>query len=292
MAVPVPLRSVRRSPHHHATNEAIVSIAPKIAGNRSLRPRGWMVRGSAAIVAAGLMAAASSAAETPGSGGALLRPASFQPGDAAAAASPTAGVDSDIRNRIDSATGLLVAGERLHGELLRQFYAMHNFEPVWPTRQVQAQALLNAVMRAGDHGLDPELFHGALLRNLAALPPIERELVLTDAVLAYGDALARGAVPIEIRMDDEDLKPEPVNLAATLENAINSPDPAAAIEALAPNSPAYAALRRALVAYRSGAADAETARIAADRRQPRQLSPEATTEGRLREIVVNLERQR
>ena len=35
-------------------------------------------------------------------------------------------------------------------------------------------------------------------------------------------------------MDDEDLTPEPVNIAATLDNALNSPDPAAAIEALAP----------------------------------------------------------
>jgi murein L,D-transpeptidase YcbB/YkuD len=286
---------VRRSRNDHATNEAIVSIPPKIAGNRHLRPCGWTARGAAAIVAAGLLATAAAAAEMPGSGAALLRPASFQSGDPAAAASPTAGADSDIRNRIDSATGLVVAGDRLHGALLRQFYAIHNFEPVWPTRQAPAQALLNLVLRAGDHGLDPDLFHGALLRNMAALPPVERELVLSDAILAYADALARGAVPIEIRMDDEDLTPEPVNLAATLENAINSPDPAAAIEALAPNSPAYAALRRALLAYRSGAADPEAARIAADRsnpRPPRQLSPEATTEGRLRQIAVNLERQR
>src|SRR5207244_5322463 len=119
-----------------------------------------------------------------------------------------------------------VAGERLHGALLRQFYEGHNFEPVWPTRQAQAQALVNAVLRAGEHGLDPDLFHAALLRNLAALAPIERELVVSDGILAYADALARGAVPIENRMDDEDLTPEPVNLAATLDNAINSPDPA------------------------------------------------------------------
>ena len=272
-----------------------MSIPPKIAGNRPLRSRDWMARGAAAIAAAGLLAAASAAAEMPRSGAALLRQASFQSGDPAAVTSPPTAADSDIRNRIDSATGLFVAGERLHGALLRQFYAMHNFEPVWPTRQAQAQALVNAVLRADDHGLDPDLFHGALLPNLAALPPVERELVLSDAVLAYADALTRGALPIEIRMDDEDLTPEPVNLAATLENAINSPDPAAAIEALAPNSPAYAALRRALLAYRSGAADAEMTRIAADSstaRHPRPLSPEATTEGRLRQIVVNLERQR
>jgi murein L,D-transpeptidase YcbB/YkuD len=272
-----------------------VFTPPKIAGNHPLRQRGWAVGGVAAIAVAGWLAATSAGAEMPGSGANLLLPASLQPGDTAAAASPPAGDDSDIRNRIESASGLLVAGEKLHGALLRQFYAAHNFAPVWPTHQSQAQALVNLVLRAGGHGLDPDLFHGALLRNLAALPPIERELVQSDAVLAYADALARGAVPIESRMDDEDLTPAPIDLAATLDTAINSPDPAAAIEALAPNSPAYAALRRALQSYRSGAAGGEMARIGADHsgiRQLRSSSPDATTEARLRQITVNLERLR
>ena len=282
-------------PTRSSTNEAIVFIPPKIAGNSRLRRRGWAGRGVAALAAAGLIAAASASAEVPESGAAPLLSASLQSPDTAATASPPAGNDSLIRSRIESATGLVVAGEKLHGALLRQFYAAHNFEPVWPTRQPQAQALLNAVLRAGEHGLDPDLFHGALLRNAAALPPIERELVLSDAFLAYADALARGAVPIEIRMDDEDLTPGPIDLAATLDTATNSPDPAAAIEALAPNSPAYATLRRALQSYRSGAVDGEMARIGADHsgaRQPRSLSPDATIEARLRQIAVNLERQR
>jgi murein L,D-transpeptidase YcbB/YkuD len=272
-----------------------VFTPPKIAGNHPLRPRGWAVGGVAALALAGWLAATSAGAEVPVSGAALLLPASLQPGDTAAATSPPGGPDSDIRNRIESASGLLVGGEKLHGALLRQFYAAHNFAAVWPTHQSQAQALLNVVLRAGEHGLDPDLFHGALLRNMAALPPIERELVLSDAVLAYADALARGAVPIEIRMDDEDLTPPPIDLAATLDSAINSPDPAAAIEALAPNSADYAALRRALQSYRSGAATGEMARIGtapSGARQPRSISPDATPDARLRQIAVNLERLR
>jgi murein L,D-transpeptidase YcbB/YkuD len=224
-----------------------------------------------------------------------LPPAAFQPADNAAGASPAAGGDSAIRNRIESAPGLLVAGERLDGTLLRQFYAAHNFEMVWATRQPQAQALINAVLRAGNHGLDPDLFHGALLRNAAALAPIDRELLLSDAFLGYASALARGAVPIETRMDDEDLTPEPINLAATLDNAINSPDPGAAIEALAPSWPAYAALRQALQSYRSAAAGGETAAIGANDfgTRPRQpASPDRTADARLQQIVVNLERLR
>ena len=267
---------------------------PRIAGNHPLRQRGRAIGSAAAIALAGWLAATGAGAEVPGSGATLLLPASLQPGGVAAA-SPSAGDDSDIRNRIEGAPGLVVAGEKLHGALLRQFYAAHNFAPVWPTHQPQAQALVNLVLRAEEHGLDPDLFHGDLLRNLAALPAIEQELVLSDAVLSYADALARGAVPIEIRMDDEDLTPAPIDLAATLDSAINSPDPAAAIEALAPNSPAYAALRRALRSYRSGAADGETTRIGTDHpgiRPPHSSSRDATADARLRQIAVNLERLR
>jgi murein L,D-transpeptidase YcbB/YkuD len=248
-----------------------------------------------AIAAAGLLMAASAGAEILGNGAAVLLPASLQPADPATVANPAASADSDIRNRIEGAPRLVIAGENLHGALLRQFYAAHNFEPVWASRQPQAQALVNAVLRAGEHGLDPDLFHGALLRNAAALPPLERELLLSDGILAYADALARGAVPIEARMDDEDLRPQPIDLAATLDNALNSPDPAAAIEALAPHSPAYLALRRALQSYQSAGADGAAATIGAETPNTRQRQAPAvdtSPEARLRQIAVNLERLR
>src|SRR5205823_12060702 len=98
-----------------------------------------------------------------------------------------------------------IGGEHLHMALLRRFYAAHNYEPVWNTRQAQATALLQTVQRAGEHGLDPELFHAAALRDPAALPPTDRDILLSDAFLAYADALARGVLPVEQRMDDEDL---------------------------------------------------------------------------------------
>src|SRR4051794_41664202 len=102
---------------------------------------------------------------------------------------------AELRKLLDSAPGLVVAGERLNVGLLRRFYARHGFAPIWTTRQAQANSLLNAVSRAGGHGLAPELFHVNLL-GTAALKPLERELLLSDAFLSYADALARGAVPI------------------------------------------------------------------------------------------------
>ncbi|HLY45383.1 MAG TPA: L,D-transpeptidase family protein [Stellaceae bacterium] len=216
----------------------------------------------------------------------MLVPASLQP----ATAPPAAG-DGEIRSRIEGAAGLAVAGERLHGALLRQFYAAHNYEPVWSTHQPQATALINAVLRAGEQGLDPDLFHAALLRNPAALSPVDRELVLSDAFLSYADALARGVLPIEFRMDDEDLTPLPVDVAAVLGTAISSPDPAAVIEALAPRSPSYIALRQALQAYRSAAA------VPPPGPAPRgagssTLPAEQSAASRAREIEINLERLR
>ena len=183
--------------------------------------------------------------------------------------------NTELAKLIDSAPELVVAGERLHVGLLRRFYAGHGFAPIWTTRQAQANSLVNAVSRAGDHGLAPELFHASLLRQTATLPPLDRELLMSDAFLSYADALARGAMPVERRTDDEVLTPEPTDVAAALDTAIGSPDPAAVIEALAPTTPTYRALRQALQRYRSGTPAGDKA-----------------TTNRLREIEVNLERQR
>jgi len=270
-------------------------IATRIARCRRLARRGWVAHAAgsvAAFAATGALMASGALAQVPGNGAAKLLPVSLQAADADAGPIPAATGDSEIRNRI--AAGL-VGGERLHVSLLRQFYAAHNFEPVWAARPAQADALLNLVLRAGGHGIDPDMFHAALLRNAAALPPVDREILLTDGFLAYADALARGAVPIEVRMDDEDLTPEPIAVAAALDNALNSPDPAAVIEALAPNSPGYAALRQALQSYQLVAPGGGAPPIGAalDNARQRQQSPaDKTSEARLRQIAVNLERLR
>src|SRR6516162_11750520 len=182
---------------------------------------------------------------------------------------------TELGKLIDSAPELVVAGERLNVGLLRRFYAGHGFEPIWTTRQAQADSLVDAVLRAGGHGLAPELFHANLLRQTATLPPLDRELLLSDAFLSYADALARGAMPVERRTDDEALTPEPIDVAAALDAAIGSPDPAAVIEALAPTTPTYRVLREVLQRYRSGTPAGDKG-----------------TTNRLREIEVNLERQR
>jgi murein L,D-transpeptidase YcbB/YkuD len=199
-----------------------------------------------------------------------------KPGAAFALAPPApmaAYANTELGKLLDSALELVVAGKRLNVGLLRRFYARHGFEPVWTTRPAQANSLMNAVLRAGEHGLAPQLFHADLLRS-PTLPSLHRELLLSDAFLSYADALAQGIMPVERRRDDEVLTPEPIDVAAALDAAVASPDPAAAIEALAPTTSTYRLLRQALQDFHTGIRVAKT----------------STT--RLREIEVNLERER
>jgi murein L,D-transpeptidase YcbB/YkuD len=182
---------------------------------------------------------------------------------------------TELGARIEAVPGLVVAGVRLNAGLLQRFYARHGFEPVWTNRQAETKSLVDAVLRAGDQGLEPRLFHADLLRHEATLPPLDRDLLLSDAFLTYADALARGAVPVERRSDDEALTPAPIDVAAALDAATLSPDPGAAIEALAPTTPTYLALRQALRAYHAGAA----------------FKHKVVT-NHLRTILVGLERQR
>jgi L,D-transpeptidase YcbB len=181
--------------------------------------------------------------------------------------------DTELGRLLDSGPELIVAGKRLNVGLLRRFYAHHGFEPVWTTRPAQANSLMHGVLRAGEHGLAPQLFHANLLRS-PTLPPLHRELLLSDAFLSYADALARGVMPVERRRDDEALTPEPIDVAAALDAAVASPDPATAIEALAPTTSTYRLLRQALQNFHTG------------------ITAGKTSTTRLREIQVNLERER
>jgi murein L,D-transpeptidase YcbB/YkuD len=190
---------------------------------------------------------------------------------------------TELRNLIENGPRSSIGGEKLNVELLRRFYARHGFAPVWTTRQDKADSLINAVMRADDHGLAPDLFHADLLRSSSNLPPLDRELLLSNAFLTYADALARGALPVERRRDDEVLSPGKIDVTAVLDKAIASSDPASVIEALAPTTPTYRALRQALHDARAGLpVGGPTGGPAGSR----------TATNRQREIEVNLERER
>jgi murein L,D-transpeptidase YcbB/YkuD len=257
---------LRKSRRNHAVGEAILFPSCSFSTRGLLARIGLIAGGAIALVAACAPAEPTVLAADP------------EPKVALVSARPTpraAYANTRLSELIENAPNSVVAGEQRNVELLRRFYARHGFAPVWTTRQKQANSLTDAVLRAGDHGLVPELFQANLLLSSATLPTLDRDLLLSNAFLSYADALARGVMPIERRRDDEFLTPEPIDVAAALDAAIDSPDPATVIEALAPTTPTYRLLRQALKNFR---ADVPVG------------GKTATT--RLREIEVNLERER
>jgi murein L,D-transpeptidase YcbB/YkuD len=196
----------------------------------------------------------------------------------------------ELKARLDAPGKLTIAGEPFHPWLLRRFYLAHGYQTVWDARPTEASRLLrDAVLRAGEHGLDPALFHSVVLSERGpTLSAIERDLLLSDAFLSYADALARGAMPIEERMDDEDLTAEPVDIVTVLDAALAAPDPAKVIGALAPVSAEYETMRRAYTEYRTFAAG-QVARGKTALPSPERA---ASAERRLRQLTVNLERLR
>lgn len=154
--------------------------------------------------------------------------------------------ETEIARLLGGSRGLAIAGEPLNAGALRRFYARHGYNPVWPARQSQADELVGLLLRAGDHGLDPETLHGGLLRRRDDFPPLTREMLITDALLSYADALSHGAVPADRRTAAEAMAPETVDLAAALSQAIDSEDPVVALEGLAPQTQTYLGLRLAM----------------------------------------------
>lgn len=180
--------------------------------------------------------------KNPGSDASTLLPVTASP------TQPTG--DSEIKTRLAGGGPLSVAGDPLHAALLRRFYDEHGDQPIWASHPAQAAALWHAVLNSEDQGLDPDDFHVAAVAK-TGLSPTDRDILMSDAFLGYAEALARGVVSNEARTDDEDLSPGPVDVVAALDGALTSPNPEAAIQALAPKSADYAALRRAYEAYRA-----------------------------------------
>jgi murein L,D-transpeptidase YcbB/YkuD len=219
-------------------------------------------------------------------------PTAEEPNLGTASSDPTPFIGNpELKARLDASGRPTVAGERLRGWLLRRFYIAHGYQTVWDGHPAVASRLIkDAVLRAADHGLDPGLFHGNTLGERGPnLSPVERDLLLSDAFLSYADALARGAMPIEERMDDEDLTPEPVDIVAVIDSAIGASNPAKVVEALAPATAEYEAMRRAYIEYRVSAGSTQGVPTKSMR-----ISPEraAAAERRVRQLVVNLERLR
>ena len=92
---------------------------------------------------------------------------------------------------------------------LPRFYEDRGFVPVWTDADggPRVQALVRAIRRAEDHGLDPSAYHLEAIEALAATPPSEEastnlEFLASDAFLVLGSHLLHG------RVNPETINPE------------------------------------------------------------------------------------
>jgi murein L,D-transpeptidase YcbB/YkuD len=199
-------------------------------------------------------------------------------GEGPAADELRAALGSDSIRRVD--------GYPLRGNVLRAFYSLDGFEPVWgpdPEGTARAASALEALLGACYHGLAPAHYEVAALRRRAspstAEAAVERELLLTDALLRYAVDLRAGRLrPPAVRLDWGIRPPERDDPVRELADAIEAGTLSTWLEALPPPHEGYA---RLVAALRLLHATAEGGGPGA--------SPAAA---RIRQIAVNLERWR
>jgi murein L,D-transpeptidase YcbB/YkuD len=202
-------------------------------------------------------------------------------GSSEAADAPTA---DDLKAALESAGTLRVDGQPLRAEILREFYASVEFEPVWGTDPggiARSTLALDALRDVRDHGLVPAHYGLVALRRRAEpvslAMAVQRELLLTDSLLRYAVDVRAGRLRPTAAQPDWDIAPpdrkDPVR---ELAEAVEGGTLGAWLEALPPTHAGYARLVTALRALHA----------AADR------AGRTTADPKSRQIAVNLERWR
>ena len=144
------------------------------------------------------------------------------------------------------------AGSAAARALIASLYERRGFSPLWsdPSR---ATALLRAIEASRTHGLDPGDYHAARLSVTPAAIAAERELLLTDAYLRLAYHLYFGKVdPRTLQHGwNFDRSLHGADPDAAVDRLLAAPDPAVALENLAPRLPIYRGLRTALAELRN-----------------------------------------
>ncbi|MCB2146013.1 MAG: L,D-transpeptidase family protein [Deltaproteobacteria bacterium] len=186
-------------------------------------------------------------------------------------------VQAVIQARLDgdpATLSLSCRGEMICGiDMLPLAYRDKEHLPLWIDATLhleKAEALADAISRAGEDGLAPFDYHLEAIRNLLAeiceqssaagptsvSPDVwaDLDLILTDAFLLYGSHLAAGRVNPETLHTDWKINPGAVDLLASLDRATSTGDIDAELEKLRPAHSGYRNLRNALAQLRSLAA--------------------------------------
>lgn len=129
------------------------------------------------------------------------------------------------------------------------FYEVNGGPCAWD--DASAAIMISYIGAAGEHGLDPRLFHADEIGDETRQFGV-RDILLTDAALKYAGALTRGLsapeTPAEERAADAHPQGEPINALA---GALTRGQVGSWLALLQPKSPTYDRLRTALANYRA-----------------------------------------
>jgi murein L,D-transpeptidase YcbB/YkuD len=159
-----------------------------------------------------------------------------------------------LKARVASTDVLAAGGTTLDRAMLAAAYQARGYEPVWAKRSELAPALLAALAAADREGLDPESFRLSALKAAlddASMPPLDRELLLSDRFLAYAAALAHGRLAPASVEEDWFLAPPDFDSALALQRLGNGETVDAVLQSLLPADPQYKRIRQALVHYQA-----------------------------------------
>lgn len=136
---------------------------------------------------------------------------------------------------------------------VRRFYDTHGIDCAWSGEH--AAQMLGAISTAGDHGLDPELFHSSQIRGLEGdsdmMAVMTRDVLLTDAALRYARFLREGIGPAESgNLDAPASRLTETDRLAGLGTALEDGSVGDWLAGLAPRHSAYSMLQKGLVRYR------------------------------------------
>lgn len=120
------------------------------------------------------------------------------PGVQGAAGAPEADFTALLQQRLDAEGEVVVASEPIvERSMLAQLYRKAGYRPLWE-HQENVATLLQWIERSREEGLKPDDYHWKVLRELETARPssaaaqVERELLLTDALLLLGMHLSTG----------------------------------------------------------------------------------------------------
>lgn len=142
---------------------------------------------------------------------------------------------------------LTIAGEQICAtHPLPLFYSRRNLQPAWGA--ADSAALVGAIRRASDDGLDPSDYH---LSAIEASTGDERDVLQTDAFFLFASHLQSGRIdPVTIE-PTWCLEPRTSDLVPALETALENHEVQQALAAFRPAHVSYHALADALASFRA-----------------------------------------